>query len=153
MSRGRFLIFVLLLVGLSTACAKEPDLRLILCVSQWRSEKSNVTFQLVIVNSSAVVKSLSKVGKLDIECKIGRPTDKLAGRFIGISRWLDSDIATVRLKPHGWVAQEFSLRPELGYDMIAEVRVRLEIGTVTHESNTLYLKANAVRSHTNEGTH
>jgi hypothetical protein len=61
-------------------------------------------------------------------------------RFLGVTRWLDPDIAALRLQPHKWVSQEFSLRPELSGEAVAEVRVRLEIGSNTYESETIYLK-------------
>jgi hypothetical protein len=136
----RLCVLFLLCVGVFTAHGKEQRVRLVLCVSEWRPGTREVKLQLIIVNSSAAIQDLSKAGKLEIEYKAGRPINRVPERFLGVTRWLDPDIAALRLQPHKWVPQEVSLRPELSREAIAEVRARLEIGSDICESNTIYLK-------------
>jgi hypothetical protein len=140
MKMMRLCIVFLLWVGVSTAYSKENSIRLVLCVSEYKPGTGEVKLQLIIVNSSVAVQDLSKAGKLEIESKAGLPINRVPERFLGVTRWLDPDIAALKLQPHKWVSQEFSLRPDLSRETITEVRARLEIGSTTYESNTIYFK-------------
>ncbi len=143
MKNSRLVLFLLFCTAVSTAASKELPIRFLVCVSQWKPESGNLTLHVIWANTSSVRQDLSKAGKINLTCKIGVPAVNVPGRYIGITRSLEPELAALKLKSGQWVSQEIQLRPGLGAGMAAEISATCESAGVTHKSNTIYLKKGA----------
>lgn len=135
----RIALLIFFWIGISNADSKPPPIKLLLCVSQSEPDSANLRVQSIIINTSTVVQDLSKAGKISLTCKIGTPTTYVPGQYIGLTRWLEPEIAALKLRPGKWVSQTLLVRHKLGAREIAEISVSCEIDGIDYKSNTIYL--------------